>query len=562
MLYFLFNFFEELILTLFILVGIAVSSFFKRQTHYLTDLFYQKKVFYLFFRCTYLLLLVCLLSNLWIISNFFYLEASVVDSLSLNTFYYQGNNQPFGTTFFRKDLFTVFLNLLLTVITLFFCFLFYETHKVTQGRGQTYYLEVPVILLTIFLALKLFLYAYDLMLIVITLELTAFSTIILLSLPVTTKANIFPFEAAIKYFVFNAIAISLFLFAIGGYYAIYKSINLLDFPLFQLFEPGFCYEQLETVALLQFIFFSAYLLKLGAAPFHQWVPDVYEGAELTMTALLVVLVGPVLNLKAFVFIKLLLPVFDHHYLLFNLFLFCGIVSVIIGSVNAFTQTRIKRFLAYTGISHLGYILISFGTATYLGFFASFFYLFFYITMNIVFFSLLLITRKTTGMTLIFLNHLKILLNDHFLLFVFFVIPLLSFAGFPPFAGFFSKFFLLVAFVDQQNVGFLILLVFYIVLSAYLYLRFIKVAIFEKLQYQVFIPLRTFSGSMINQNTDTYQRLQTTLQPQKNLGRNLSVHNHFLFLVFILNSSLFLVLGFLPTICLVFQQPLLSLFLFY
>lgn len=551
----LFSFFEETILILYILVGILISSFVTRTK----DLFLQKRIFYLFFKFTFLVLIVCLISTTLSFLKGFTFNESTFDSLSFTSFYFHDNIQFYTANFFRKDLFSVFLNVLLTIVTLFYLYLVYDAHKISQLNSK-YYIEVPVLIITVFLSLKLFLYAYDLILIVITLELTAFCSIILLSLQITNKEQtVFPFEAAIKYFIFNAIAISLFLFAIGSYYSLYKSINLFDFPLFLLFEPSFCYEHIETLTFIQLIFFSAYLLKLGAAPFHQWVPDVYEGVELLMTAFLVLLIGPALNFKLFVFIKILLPVFDPSYLLFSFFTITGLVSILIGSFNAFLQTRIKRFLAYTGISHLGYILLSFGTATFLGFFASLFYLFFYIITNMVFFALLILTRRLSGITLIFLNQLKLLLNENLILFLFFLIPLLSFAGFPPFAGFFSKFFMIASLMDQQKIGILILLVLYIVLSAYLYLRFIKIAIFEKIAYSVFLPLKTFS---IQTQTTQYYKVNTSLKPYKKLHIALANHHGLFFILFWLNLSLFLTLGFLPTLCLFFQQPLLSLFLFY
>jgi NADH-quinone oxidoreductase subunit N len=335
----------------------------------------------------------------------------------------------------------------------------------------------------------------------------------------------------------------------------------LDIALFSLFEPAVVYEHLETIVLLQLFFFFSYFIKLGAAPFHQWVPDVYEGVELLVTSFLVLIISPVLVFKLFAFTKLLLPLFDSHNPIFFLFSLCGLLSIILGTFHAFSQTRIKRFLAYTGITHLGYILLSLGTSSFLGFFAGFFYLFFYIITNMVLFSLLLLMRKISGVSLIFLSHLKILLNDNVMLFVFFLIPLLSFAGFPPFAGFFSKLFMLGALVDRESILFLLLLVFYIVLSAYLYLRFIKIALFEKKSFHGFFPLKAFKAGR-NQNFSVYYRIETTLNSYKKSGETLELHNNFFGILYGLNFSLFFVLSMLPLVCLLLQQPLLALFLFY
>jgi len=156
-------------------------------------------------------------------------------------------------------------------------------------------------------------------------------------------------------------------------------------------------------------------MKLGSAPLHNWVPDVYEGAEFLFTAFLILVISPALNFKFFVFIKLLLPIFEIYHLIFMFFLVCGFLSIILGVTNAVVQTRLKRFLAYASINHLGFILLSLGTPSYIGFFASLFYLFTYILTNLTFFGLILIIQQFNFVTFIYLNQLKSLLNYNYLI---------------------------------------------------------------------------------------------------------------------------------------------------
>jgi NADH-quinone oxidoreductase subunit N len=550
-------FLEECFLLSYILGGILVCSFIKYE---LKNEIEKKKIFFFFCHVTLVFLLVFFIFaswNFWVLLQIQNTQLTFFDSISWNTFYYYSTQQPYDTTFFRKDLVTTFFLWCLNGLVLFY-FYFYITIQKTTTTTTRYFLELPVLLITIFFSLRLFLYTYDLILVVLTLELTSFCTLVLISLPSNTMARevLFPLEAAIKYFIFNAIAISLFLFALGNYYALTKSLNLFDLGLFPLFEPGFYFERLELLLFAHFLFFSAYLIKLGAAPFHQWVPDVYEGSEIIVTAFLILVLGPTFNFKLFVFIKMLLP--EHpSSLLFGCFLLLGCFSIVIGTFYAFLQVKLKRFLAYTGITHLGYILISLGTGTLFGFFAGFFYLLSYIVTNCVFFSLIILSKRLSGLSLIYLNQLKPLFTDSLLLFFFFLIPLFSFAGFPPFMGFFSKFFTLFALLDQSHYVLVLFLLGYILISAYLYLRFIKIGLFEHSRVQTYLPLRLPTTSSIH-----YYKLTSQLELQKSKSIVFSPTRTLFFILFLFNCFLLAFMGFLPVIGLFLQQPLLLLFLIY
>jgi NADH-quinone oxidoreductase subunit N len=558
MLFFTNSFLEEFFLLGYILGGILFCSFVKYELKSEVE---KKKIFFFFCQVTLLFLLgffVFASWNLWTMLQIQNTKLTFFDSISWNTFYYYSIQQPYDTTFFRKDLVTTFFLWCLTGLVLFY-FYFYITIQKTTTQITRYFLEFPILLITIFFSLRLFLYTYDLILVVLTLELTSFCTVVLISLPSNMSSkdgNVFPLEAAIKYFLFNAIAISLFLFALGHYYALTKSLNLFDLGLFPLFEPGFYFERLEILLLAHFLFFSAYLIKLGAVPFHQWVPDVYEGAEILITAFLILVLGPTFNFKLFVFIKLLLPE-NPTSVMFGCFLMFGCFSIVIGTFYAFLQVKLKRFLAYTGITHLGYILISLGTGTLFGFFAGVFYLFSYILTNCVFFSLIILSKRLSGLSLIYLNQLKPLFTDSLLLFFFFLIPIFSFAGFPPFMGFFSKFFTLFSLLDQSHYFLVLFLLGYILISAYLYLRFIKIGLFEQTKIQTYLPLRVPATS-----NAVYYKLYTASDLQNTKQLVFSPSKILFFILFLFNSFLFLFMGFLPFMGLLLQQPLLLLFLLY
>jgi len=513
-----------------------------------------KKVFFFLFRTACVSLVMTFLLSLW--SFFSEWETLLVDGQTLTDVRVRLvvlYDLP-GHGLIRQDLLTRTFGLLLNVLMLFYLFLMGEYFKKTQKTFR-YTLELPVLLVTIFLSLKIFLIAVDLILLVLALELAAYCSIILLGLQTTSSgANLFSVEAAIKYFIFNAVGVAFLLFSASGYFSLFASVNLLDVSALGTLNPLLAYMTTENILLFQSMFFFGYLIKLGAAPLHQWVPDVYEGAELFLTALLVLIVGPVLNLKLFMLAKMLLSTgtFSSSPMLWG-FLFVGVFSVFWGSFNAFSQTRIKRFLAYTGITHLGFILLSFGTGTFFGYIAAFLYLLFYLGANLVFFSLLIISRQLSGVSLIFLNQLKLIVNQNAFFLLFFVIPLFSYAGFPPFAGFFTKLFALAAIIDLNSPKMVLLLVLLIVFSAYLYLRLVKLMLFETSGYSLLIPLGKAPVYR------SYYRLQNYFGQ---IRRETGYHIMLFFTLFILNLILAFFVLFMPLILTSILTPMISLLLFY
>ncbi len=554
MLQIFFSYYPDILLCLYIFGGLAMGSFVK-QKHLATELieiYEKKKNFYLLTRGAIFALG---LHFIFVAKDAVtYFRDPVYDSLSFFEFYQKAFTNELGALFFRYDFLTVSFILILNLCTLFYLLLLLNYMNTT--RSETKYIsEVPVLIVAAFFGFKFFLLSYDLILMIICLELASLCTVILLSLQMTTNNNVFPLEAAIKYFLFNAIAVGFMLVAISGYYLFVQNFNLLDYSLQGTLNP---YNQIfsqEAILVLHFFFFTGYLMKLGSAPFHHWVPDVYEGVEFILTAFLILVVSPALNFKFFVFVKLFLPVFEIYHLAFLLFLLLGFFSMMVGVLNALVQVRLKRFLAYASINHFGFILISLGTPSYLGFFASLFYLFTYILTNFAFFSLILLVQQFHMVTFIYLNQLKSLLNYNYLAFFFFLIPLFSFAGFPPFAGFFGKLFVFASILDFHKVGLSVAVLFYVVLNAYLYLRFIKIAVFEQNNLTFYVPVQ-FTTKKIVTNFSFAKKLHFggVLVPFR-------IKVNF-FVLFLLNIFLLLFIVFLPNISLFCSQMILSLFLFY
>jgi len=545
-------FVQEFIISGYIILGLLYSCF----SRFLTDqaIFEKKKKnFFILINIAIVILIVCwLLTFLTFFTSPFYIFYPILEQLRILQDVDSLINETFGNVFFRYDYVSNFFTLILISLFIFYLQLLKQLLKKTTVL-QKYILEIPILLLVIFLSLKLFLITYDLIIIVLTLELASFCSIILLAVHLTTKENVFSLEAAIKYFVFNAVSVILLLLSISGYYLFFKSINILDFNLALKFNPLLIFFNVETLMFFHFCFFFSFFIKLGVAPFHFWVPDVYEGSELIMTAFLVLIISPILLLKFLIFTKLLLPIFELKHYFFIFFLILGFISISVGTFNAMHQYKTKRFLAYTGISHLGYILISLSTGTYLGFLASFFYLFVYIITNIIFFTLILLVRQSTNIPLLFLNQFKLVLNQNIYILILCVIPIFSYAGFPPFLGFFAKLFVIISLLDLNYILLTCCLIFFIVINGYLYLRFIKMMVFEETSVQLYFPVTN-----LNFSKDYYNIKFSFLNTNACL-----INNNFL-LIIIFFLGLILSFGGLiaPKLLIFLVKPIMSLLLFY
>lgn len=549
-----FSYSSDVLICSYIFGGLAMGSFVKQKTFLteLEELYNKKKNFYLLTRGAILVLII----HFGLILNeaFTYIKDPVFDSLGFFEFYQKIVTNELGTLFFRYDFLTISFILLLNGCTLFYLILLLN-YLARSTKTTKYLAEIPILVVTAFFGFKFFLISYDLILLIICLEVASLCTIILLSLQITTANNVFPLESAIKYFLFNAIGVAFMLFATSGYYIFIQNFNLLDYSLQNILNP---YQQIfnhDSILVLHLFFFVGYLIKLGCAPFHHWVPDVYEGAEFLLTAFLILVASPALNFKFFILVKLLLPIFELYHIAFLLFLTLGFISIMIGVLHALTQVRIKRFLAYASINHFGFILISLGTPSFIGFFASLFYLLTYIFSNLAFFSLILLIQQFNLVTFIYLNQLKSLLNYNYLIFFLFLIPLFSFAGFPPFAGFFGKMFVFASLLDFNKLGLSLIILIYVVLNAYLYLRFIKIALFEKNYLNFYVPIH-YTTKIIKTPYNLTKRI--------NFGGftvPFRLKMNF-FILFLLNTFLVLFIVFLPNFSLFCSQLILNLFLFY
>jgi len=216
--------------------------------------------------------------------------------------------------------------------------------------------------------------------------------------------------------------------------------------------------------------------KLGAVPFHMWVPDVYHGAPTSVT----LYIGTAPKIAAFAMLMRLLVdgLGALHAQWQDMLIILSILSLAIGNVVAIAQTNIKRMLAYSTISHVGYLLLGILSASGEGFAASMFYIIVYALMSMGSFAMVLLLSRT-GFEADRLDDFKGL-NERSPWFAFMMLILMfSMAGVPPFLGFWAKLAVLKAVIEVDLVWLAAVAVLFSIIGAFYYLRIIKLMYFDK-----------------------------------------------------------------------------------
>lgn len=364
-----------------------------------------------------------------------------------------------------------------------------------------------ILILLALLGILLLVSSNDLLALYLAMELQSLSFYTLATLKRNDESST---EAGLKYFILGALSSGIFLFGVSLIYGLtgltnFDSLNLFIFGI-DLIQESNSYP--ITGLLIGILFIGiAFLFKLAAAPFHMWVPDVYQGSPTSITALFAIV--PKLAIFG-VLIRLYLNTFLGLMIQWQpLILFCSIASMIIGSFGALNQSLIKRLLAYSAISHIGYVLIAFASGTHTSLQALLIYMTIYMIMSIQSFSILLCLRKKlsgsdksgVGKSVNYLIELVSLSRTQPVLGATFAISLLSLAGIPPLAGFFSKWLVFSSAIQSHFYLLAIIGVLTSVLASVYYLRII-INLFArydlvKLTSPSLMPIKSSKGDRIN-----------------------------------------------------------------
>ena len=355
---------------------------------------------------------------------------------------------------------------IMKIITFIFSILVLISSKEYLKANNINKIEYPVIILASVLGMIIMISSYDLIVFYLGLELQSLSLYILASFKREDQKST---ESGLKYFVLSAIATGILLYGCSLIYGFTGSTN------FQTIMENL--EASNTGAIFGIVFIIVGLaFKISAVPFHMWTPDVYEGSPTSVT-LFFSLIPKIAALT--VFIRFMYVPFSNIMEQWqSIIIFLSIASMILGAVAAIGQSNIKRLMAYSSISHMGYALAGLSTGTNAGIQSSIIYLVIYLVMNLGAFACIFMMKRE-NVYYENINDLSGLSKNHPMLALSFLIVLFALAGIPPLAGFFAKFYVFMAVIEANMYALAIIGLLTTVISAFYYLRIIKIIYFDR-----------------------------------------------------------------------------------
>jgi proton-translocating NADH-quinone oxidoreductase chain N len=369
------------------------------------------------------------------------------------------------------DPFTTFMKALLLVSAIS-CVLM-SFHYVEHKRINSFEYYILILLAT--LGMLCLVSSYDLMSLYLSIELMSLSFYILAAYKRNSE---FSGEAGLKYFILGAFSSGLLLF---GSSLIYGFTGLTNFEELAklLTGVGSLTDNISYIGIITGITFVsvALLFKVAAAPFHMWSPDVYEGAPTPVTAFFSTV--PKVAVFALMLRFFFYTFFDFISFWQQIFIVSSLFSMIIGSLAALYQKRIKRLMAYSGIANVGYMLIGLASGTIESMTGLLIFLIIYIAMTIAFFSFVLGLQKMKDTRLnTYISDLVNLGQVNPVLAFTVTLVMFSMVGLPPLAGFFGKMYLFLAAMQSELYSVAIIGILSSVIAAFYYIRIVKVMFFE------------------------------------------------------------------------------------
>ena len=287
-------------------------------------------------------------------------------------------------------------------------------------------------------------------------------------------------EAAMKYFVLGALASGFLLYGISMLYGATGSLDLSEIA-----RISSSVTANKTILVFALVFIvSGLAFKLGAVPFHMWVPDVYQGAPTGVTLLLGA--APKLAAFAICFRLLVEGLFTQAVDWQQMLTVLAVLSMAVGNIAALAQTNLKRMLAYSTISHMGFMLLGLLSGVSNGhvglaasaYASSLFYVITYVITTLGTFGMILLLARN-GVESDQIDDLKGLSKRSPWFALIMLMMMFSLAGIPPFMGFYAKFSVLQAVLGTGQVWLAVAAVLFSLIGAFYYLRVIKVMYFDE-----------------------------------------------------------------------------------
>jgi NADH-quinone oxidoreductase subunit N len=358
-----------------------------------------------------------------------------------------------------------YLSSFMKIITLLAAFIVLAISKNYLDNFKISKIEYPILILSSVLGMMVMISSNDLIVFYMGLELQSLALYVLATF---NRNNLKSSEAGLKYFVLSALSSGLLLYGCSLIYGFSGSTN------FEIIASQLDSNEYALTFGIVFILVGL-AFKISAVPFHMWAPDVYEGSPTTVT-LFFTMVPKIAALT--VFIRFLyvpfLELIDQWQMIL---VFLSIASMLFGAIAAIGQKNIKRLIAYSSIGHIGYALAGVASASNDGIQSSVIYLTIYIVMNLGFFSCLLMLRRNDNYYES-IDDLSGLSKNHPILSFSLLVILFSLAGIPPLAGFFAKFYIFKAVIEQSMYFLAIVGLLSTVIAAFYYLRIIKIIYFD------------------------------------------------------------------------------------
>lgn len=376
-----------------------------------------------------------------------------------------------------QDKFSIFIQNIL-IINLIICVLMSFNYIYLESIVQyEYFLLLSLSLLGILTLTQ----ANDLITLYLAIELQSLAFYVLASFKIYSN---FSTEAGLKYFILGSFSSGILLFGSSLVYGFTGTTNFTDLQL--IFVDSELPINIYNGLLLGFIFITiGILFKIGVVPFHMWLPDVYEGVPTTITAIFAIV--PKIALFALLF-RLGTNLFPTNFFFWHqLFIYTALLSIIVGTLAALYQVKLKKLLAYSAISHVGFLLVSFAGFNSFSIFATFFYLLVYIIISINIFTVLLSLRKYDNfLKLKKINEIVLLFKSNSLMAVNIAIIMFSIAGIPPLLGFYSKFYIFVSAIKSDLYSVALFVIMLSVIASMYYIRLIKLMFFKRFNSWIFL----------------------------------------------------------------------------
>ena len=367
---------------------------------------------------------------------------------------------------FNNSIIVDYLSSFMKIITLISAFFVLLISSSYLSIFKILKIEYPILILSSVLGMMIMISSNDLIVFYMGLELQSLALYVLATF---NRDQLKSSEAGLKYFVLSALSSGLLLYGCSLIYGFTGSTN------FNLIASQLNSEEYALTFGIVFILVGL-AFKISAVPFHMWAPDVYEGSPTSVT-LFFAIVPKVAALT--VFIRFLYVPFLNLMDQWQMILvFLSIASMLFGAIAAIGQTNLKRLIAYSSISHIGYALAGLTTGSNEGIQSSIIYIVIYILMNLGFFSCLLMLKRNNKY-FEDIEDLSGLSKNHPLLSLSLLVILFSLAGIPPLAGFFAKFYIFKSVIEQSMYFLAIVGLLSTVIAAFYYLRIIKIIYFDK-----------------------------------------------------------------------------------